>query len=103
MPEILGTLFPPLKKYVPILPDVSAPQAFFLLLKEREAFYGGSAGGGKSASWLAVLGWGFLIAARAYTSWVRRHEAKAPPPAQVTPAPAPAGNQRVPGWGSGDY
>lgn len=46
--ELLAHLFPPLAKYYPHLHTVSAPQAGFLLLDSREAFYGGAAGGGKS-------------------------------------------------------
>jgi hypothetical protein len=42
----LNKLYPALGKYVPHQP--SLPQAIFLLLDEREAFYGGAAGGGKS-------------------------------------------------------
>src|SRR4051812_2755054 len=41
-------MFPPLQRYYPHLQTVSAPQAAFLLLDGREAFYGGAAGGGKS-------------------------------------------------------
>jgi Terminase large subunit, T4likevirus-type, N-terminal len=46
--EFLAERFPPLKTYCPNLPTISAPQAAFLLLDQREAFYGGAAGGGKS-------------------------------------------------------
>jgi hypothetical protein len=49
----LKQLYPPLGKYLPDLPDLpSAPQAIFLLLDNRDAFYGGAAGGGKSAALL---------------------------------------------------
>ena len=73
MPEILGQLFPALRKYCPILPEISTPQAFFLLLDCREAFYGGAAGGGKSAALLAdalkyvdTPGYAALILRRTY-------------------------------------
>src|SRR6266542_26817 len=49
----LKSLFPPLGRYLPDLPELpSLDQALFLLLDCREAFYGGSAGGGKSAALL---------------------------------------------------
>jgi hypothetical protein len=51
--QIIGELFPALKKYCPILPSLSKQQIFFLLLNVREAFYGGAAFGGKSAALLA--------------------------------------------------
>jgi hypothetical protein len=50
----LGELYPALRTYCPILygsPSIHEhpQQCLFLLLDEREAFYGGAAGGGKSA------------------------------------------------------
>lgn len=45
---MLAALYPHLPRYCPNLATVSAPQAAFLLLDQREAFYGGAAGGGKS-------------------------------------------------------
>jgi hypothetical protein len=51
-PDLIGELFPPLRRYCPILPSISDQQALFLILAEREAFYGGAAGGGKSAALL---------------------------------------------------
>jgi hypothetical protein len=46
--DLVGTLFPTLPRYYPHFHRLSAPQAAFLLLDSREAFYGGAAGGGKS-------------------------------------------------------
>jgi hypothetical protein len=49
----LKRLYPPLRKYLPDLEELpSALQAIYLLLDSREAFYGGAAGGGKSAALL---------------------------------------------------
>lgn len=53
-PELLAALYPPLARCFPHLATVSAPQAAFLLLDQREAFYGGAAGGGKSDALLAA-------------------------------------------------
>jgi hypothetical protein len=53
-PELLGSLFPPLRRYWPNLGTCSAQQAAFLLLDSLEAFYGGAAGGGKSDALLAA-------------------------------------------------
>lgn len=52
MPTFLGTRFPPLQTYCPILPEISIPQATFLLLDCEEALYGGAVGGGKTAALL---------------------------------------------------
>ena len=49
---LIGELFPPLRRYCPILPSISDQQALFLIAAEREVFYGGAAGGGKSAALL---------------------------------------------------
>lgn len=48
----LGELFPPLRRYCPLVDSISPQQALFLLLDCEEAFYGGAAGGGKSAALL---------------------------------------------------
>lgn len=51
----LGELFPPLRKYCPLYwlnPGITPKQALYLLLDVPEAFYGGAAGGGKSAALL---------------------------------------------------
>jgi Terminase large subunit, T4likevirus-type, N-terminal len=48
LPDLLAERFPPLARYCPNLPTLSRQQALFLLLDCEEAFYGGSAGGGKS-------------------------------------------------------
>jgi pimeloyl-ACP methyl ester carboxylesterase len=50
--EVLGEKFPPLRRYCPILLTVSPQQTLFLLADNREAFYGGAVGGGKSAALL---------------------------------------------------
>lgn len=50
--ELLAQQWPALGRYCPILNTVSAQQAAFLCLDCREAFYGGAAGGGKSAALL---------------------------------------------------
>ena len=47
-------MFPALRTYWPNLGSVSIPQAAFLFLDQREAFYGGAAGGGKSDALLAA-------------------------------------------------
>ena len=52
MPQILAASFPPLARYCPVLETISPQQALWLLLDCREAFYGGAAGGGKSAALL---------------------------------------------------
>jgi hypothetical protein len=54
MPEILSELYPPLKRYCPILPHLSVPQSLLLTFQGREALYGGAVGGGKSAGLLAA-------------------------------------------------
>jgi hypothetical protein len=46
--ELIATSFPPLQRYYPHLSSLSAPQAAFLVLDCRDAFYGGAVGGGKS-------------------------------------------------------
>lgn len=46
--ELIAQKFPPVARYYPHLETLSAPQAAFLVLDGREAFYGGAAGGGKS-------------------------------------------------------
>lgn len=50
---MIQTLWPPLGSLWPHLGTCSAPQAAFLALDQLEAFYGGSAGGGKSDALLA--------------------------------------------------
>ena len=67
----LNELYPPLKTYVPHRP--SDPQALFLLTDQREAFYGGAVGGGKSDALLMaalqyvdVPGYAALILRRTY-------------------------------------
>lgn len=71
--ESLGTLFPPLRTYWPNLGTCSPKQAAFLLAREREAFFGGAAGPGKSDALLAgalqyvdVPGYSALILRRTY-------------------------------------
>jgi hypothetical protein len=48
--DVIDALKPRLNKYIPVLPHPR--QQAFLWLLCREAFYGGSAGGGKSAALL---------------------------------------------------
>jgi len=50
----LAESYPPLATYWPNLPEVSIPQAIFLLNQGREAVYGGAARGGKSDALLAA-------------------------------------------------
>lgn len=71
--EALGRSFPPLATYWPNLRSCSAKQAAFLLLPQREAFFGGAAGPGKSDALLAgalqyvdVPGYAALILRRTY-------------------------------------
>ena len=73
LPDLLADKFPPLARYCPNLPTVSTPQALFLLLDCREAFYGGAAGGGKSDALLMaalqfvdVPGYAALLLRRTY-------------------------------------
>lgn len=73
MPELLAERFPPLGRYCPNLPTISGPQSVFLLLPNREAFYGGAAGGGKSDALLMaalqyvdVPGYAALLLRRTY-------------------------------------
>lgn len=73
----LGELFPPLRRYCPIYwmdPGISPHQAAFLLDRGEEGFYGGAAGGGKSAALLMgalqfvdVPGYRALILRRTFT------------------------------------
>lgn len=51
---MISDLWPPLKSLWPHLSRCSAPQAAFLALDCKEAFYGGAAGGGKSDALLAA-------------------------------------------------
>ena len=58
--------------FIPIIPE--PPQAEFLLAPDREVFYGGAAGGGKSAAMLAgglqyvdTPGYAALLLRRTYT------------------------------------
>jgi hypothetical protein len=53
-PELLATLFPSLKTYLPpqVLTGISKPQALFLLANSEELLYGGAVGGGKTAALL---------------------------------------------------
>ncbi len=71
--ELLAERFPALAKYCPNLSTISEPQALFLLLDCREAFYGGAAGGGKSDALLMaalqyadVPGYAALLLRRTY-------------------------------------
>lgn len=52
--EQLSTLYPPLKKYCPLLPTLSQQQILLLGYSGREALYGGAVGGGKSAGLLTA-------------------------------------------------
>lgn len=69
----LATRFPALERYCPHLPTVSLPQLAFLTRNDREGFYGGAAGGGKSdALMMAALmyvdqpGYSALLLRRTY-------------------------------------
>jgi hypothetical protein len=69
----LAALYPPLGRYAPNVATVSVPQALFLLLDCREAFYGGAAGGGKSDAllmaalqYMDVPGYAALLLRRTY-------------------------------------
>ena len=46
--QLIRQKYPTIARYYPHLSTLSAPQAAFLVLDGREAFYGGAAGGGKS-------------------------------------------------------
>lgn len=70
---MLAKSFPALRTYWPNLPTCSAKQAAFLLLPNREGFFGGAAGPGKSDALLAgalqyvdVPGYSALILRRTY-------------------------------------
>ena len=72
--QILSGPFPTLQTYWPNLWSATAKQAAFLLLGEREAFFGGAAGPGKSDALLAgalqyadVPGYAALILRRTYS------------------------------------
>jgi hypothetical protein len=70
----LSESFPALAKYCPHDPSLNPRQAAFLWLPNREAFYGGAAGGGKSDAVLAgalqyadVPGYAAILFRRTYT------------------------------------
>src|SRR2546423_14589465 len=70
----LSDHFPALAKYCPHDPSLNPRQAGFLLVPNREAFYGGAAGGGKSDALLAgalqyvdVPGYAAILFRRTYT------------------------------------
>lgn len=73
MAQALGRSFPTLASFWPNLSSCTAKQAAFLLLPNREAFFGGAAGPGKSDALLAgalqyvdVPGYSALILRRTY-------------------------------------